>query len=143
MIHVRVAMNADAEALAALATQLGYPTDAVAVERRLRAVEAGEAGVLLVAESENGRVGGLARALTQHFVVDDAFVELAALVVADEVRGTGVGAALLAAVEQWARDRGFASVHVRSNVIRERAHRFYLREGYIEVKRQAVFVKRL
>jgi hypothetical protein len=32
---------------------------------------------------------------------------------------------------------------VRSNVVRRDAHRFYLREGYAEQKRQAVFVKRL
>jgi hypothetical protein len=34
-------------------------------------------------------------------------------------------------------------MRVRSNVIRERAHRFYLREGYAEKKRQAVFLKQL
>jgi hypothetical protein len=32
---------------------------------------------------------------------------------------------------------------VRSNVVRERAHRFYLREGYVERKRQVVFDKTL
>jgi hypothetical protein len=32
---------------------------------------------------------------------------------------------------------------VRSNVIRERAHRFYLREAYAERKRQVVFEKPL
>jgi hypothetical protein len=49
---------------------------------------------------------------------------------------------LLAAAEAWAREQGFASMRVRSNVLRERAHRFYLREGYLEKKRQAVFLKR-
>ena len=49
---------------------------------------------------------------------------------------------LLAAAEAWAREHGFASMRVRSNILRERAHRFYLREGYIEKKRQAVFLKR-
>jgi GNAT superfamily N-acetyltransferase len=50
---------------------------------------------------------------------------------------------LLAAVEAWARERDFSSVRVRSNVLRERAQRFYQRKGYIEKKRQAVFLKRL
>jgi hypothetical protein len=34
-------------------------------------------------------------------------------------------------------------MRVRSNVIRERAHEFYKREGYAEKKRQVVFEKSL
>lgn len=74
---------------------------------------------------------------------DGAFAELAGLVVDESVRGSGVGAALLAAAEDWARAQGFASMRVRSNVIRERAHRFYEREGYARIKAQAVFRKPL
>ncbi len=69
------------------------------------------------------------------------FAELAGLVVADSARGIGIGAALLAAAEAWARAAGFALMRVRSNVVRERAHRFYEREGYCRVKAQAVFHK--
>jgi GNAT superfamily N-acetyltransferase len=64
------------------------------------------------------------------------------LVVSETARGQRVGSALLAAAEAWAREQGFASMRVRSNIMRERAHRFYLREGYTEKKRQAVFLKR-
>ena len=142
-MRIRDASAADADALAALSTQLGYAADATAMAGRLRDLAGCDDGILLVAESGDGRVCGLARALQQHFVVDAPFVELAALVVDDTARSEGVGAALLASVERWARGQGFTSVHVRSNVIRERAHRFYLREGYAEWKRQAVFVKRL
>jgi GNAT superfamily N-acetyltransferase len=71
------------------------------------------------------------------------FAELAGLVVGDSARSRGIGALLLRAAEDWARNRGFARLRVRSNVVRERAHRFYLREGYIERKRQVVFDKTL
>lgn len=142
-MRIREAGVGDAGALAALATQLGYPADATAIARRLHGLPGRDDGLVLVAESDDGRVRGLARAVPQHFVIDEPFVELAALVVDAAGRGDGVGAALLAAVEGWAREGGFTSVHVRSNVIRTRAHAFYLREGYAEWKRQAVFVKRL
>ena len=56
---------------------------------------------------------------------------------------TGVGAALLAVAEDWARAQGFSTMRLRSNVIRERAHRFYEREGYRRIKSQAVFRKPL
>ena len=62
---------------------------------------------------------------------------------ADGSRGVGVGAQLLHAAEQWAAKNGFGRMRVRSNVVRERAHRFYLREGYRERKRQVVFDKDL
>ena len=74
---------------------------------------------------------------------DAPFAELAGLVVDDAVRGAGVGAALLNAAEAWARSEGFATMRVRSNVVRERAHRFYEREGYERIKAQAVFRKAL
>ncbi|MGH8110577.1 MAG: GNAT family N-acetyltransferase [Rhodanobacteraceae bacterium] len=141
MTDVRAARPGDAAALAGLATQLGYPADEGAVARRLSAIVGDDVGISLVALAADGSVCGFARALPQHFVVEESFVELAALVVADAVRGLGVGAALLARVEAWAREQGFFDVRVRSNVIRGRAHRFYLREGYVEAKRQVVFSK--
>jgi GNAT superfamily N-acetyltransferase len=137
--RIRAATLADAEALASLCCQLGYPADQSAIARRLGDV-AGR-GVVLVAIDPQGAVRGFAHAQPRRLLVADPFVELAALVVDETARGSGAGAALLSAVEAWTREQGIADMRVRSNVIRERAHRFYLREGYIEKKRQAVFVK--
>lgn len=142
MTRVREAAVADAEALASLSAQLGYPSDAATIRRRLDAIASRDAGIVLVAVDEHDEVVGFAHALPQRLLIAE-FVELAALVVAASLRGQGVGAALLAAVEAWTRDQGFAGVRVRSNVVRKDAHRFYLREGYAEQKRQAVLVKRL
>jgi GNAT superfamily N-acetyltransferase len=69
--------------------------------------------------------------------------EIAGLVVDEASRGDGMGEALVHRAEAWARERGVAVMRVRSNVIRERAHRFYDRLGYERVKRQVVFKKRL
>lgn len=142
-VRIREADLADAESLAELSGQLGYALERAAVTHHLEAIAAHRAGVVLVAETGAARVVGMAHAIPQWFITDGSFVELAALVVDAGARGARVGAALLAAIEQWARAQGFDAVHVHSNVIRERAHRFYLREGYAEWKRQAVFRKRL
>jgi len=139
-VHVREATPADAEALASLSGQLGYPVDVPTILRRLAQVER---SVVLVAVNAEGAVCAVAHAEPRRLLIAEPFVELAALVVDERARGSGAGAMLLAAVEAWAREQGFTSVRVRSNVLRERAHRFYLREGYIEKKRQAVFLKRL
>ncbi|MGN6789331.1 MAG: GNAT family N-acetyltransferase [Rhodanobacteraceae bacterium] len=141
MIRIRAATPADGEALASLSGQLGYPADAATIVRRL--ADAADHGVVLVAVDARDVACGFAHAEPRRLLIADPFVELAALVVDEAARGSGAGAMLLAAVEAWARESGFASVRVRSNILRERAHRFYLREGYIEKKRQAVFLKRL
>jgi len=143
MATIRVAMPADAEELAKLSGQLGYPADAAAMLRRLDGVMSHQAGVVLVAVDPQGGVGGFAHIEPRRLLIAEPFAELAALVVSENSRGQHVGSALLAAAEGWAREQGFANMRVRSNVIRERAHRFYLREGYIEKKRQAVFLKQL
>jgi GNAT superfamily N-acetyltransferase len=140
-IRVRVATRADAEALAPLSGQLGYPADAPTIVRRLDGVISHHAGVVLVALDAQGEPAGFAHIEPRRPLIAEPFAELAALVVSEAARGQRVGSALLAAVEAWAREQGFSSVRVRSNVIRDRTHRFYLREGYVEKKRQAVFLK--
>ena len=65
------------------------------------------------------------------------------LVVAEGQRSLGAGARLLAAAEEWARKRGCKGMSVRSNVIRERAHKFYERNGYEHYKTQKSFRKPL
>jgi GNAT superfamily N-acetyltransferase len=54
-----------------------------------------------------------------------------------------VGKLLVQAAVRWAAERGYAKVRVRSNVVREDAHRFYEREGFQRAKTQAVFDLRL
>jgi GNAT superfamily N-acetyltransferase len=53
------------------------------------------------------------------------------------------GAALLAQAEEWARKRNVRTIRLRSNVVRERAHLFYLGEGYERIKTSHVFQKEL
>jgi hypothetical protein len=46
-------------------------------------------------------------------------------------------------VEEWARMQGIRRVRVRSQIKREDAHRFYLRDEYRQVKTSLVFEKEL
>jgi GNAT superfamily N-acetyltransferase len=55
----------------------------------------------------------------------------------------GAGARLLEVAEEWSRKQGCRSMSVRSNVIRERAHKFYERQGYEHYKSQKAFRKSL
>ena len=73
----------------------------------------------------------------------DPDAEIRGLVVDEEARSGGLGQKLVEAAESWARERGHNWMSVRSNVIRERTHRFYERLGYGRAKTQHKFRKRL
>ena len=139
---VREALVTDAVALADLAGQLGYPVTPEESAARLDALVAGGYGAVFVACRAGRPIGWINVAETRTLEYG-AFAEVLGLVVDANARGAGVGAALLAQAEQWARTRGLPSVRLRSNVIRERAHAFYRREGYAEIKRQVQFRKAL
>ena len=77
-MHVREATPADAEALASLSGQLGYPADVPTILRRLAQVER---SVVLVAVNASDEVCAVAHAEPRRLLIAEPFVELAALVV--------------------------------------------------------------
>jgi GNAT superfamily N-acetyltransferase len=98
---------------------------------------------LFVAESQDAGIIGWAHVSVTHLVESGTRAELNSLIVADGQRSLGAGARLLAATEAWARKHDCPSMSVRSNVVRERAHSFYEREGYEHYKTQKAFRKYL
>ena len=137
---IRLARESDASPVASLCGELGYP---IPVEQaRARIVDDGEV-VLLVADTMEGRVVGWIEVAPRRSVEFGEVAEIQGLVVTASERGREVGSRLLTAAEDWAREQGFARIRVRSNVIRERTHGFYLARGYSERKRQVVFDKSL
>jgi GNAT superfamily N-acetyltransferase len=142
-IAISLAAAADAEALAELAGQLGYPATAAQTAARLADLRARpEEHRIWVARSGDRPIGWL-HAFVARYVVDDPYAEIGGLVVAEGERGHGVGARLLAEVDAWARAQGFDRIGVHSNVLRADAHRFYERAGFKLEKRQGVFTRRL
>ena len=141
-IRIRAARQDDAAAIALLAGQLGYPATREEIERRLRGLDSREVQTVLVAEAQ-GRAIGWAHVAVEGHVETDIRAELRALVVEEKQRSGGVGRLLLEAAENWAREQGCGEIGLRSNVLRERAHPFYLRHGYEHYKTQKTFRKKL
>ena len=142
-VKIRRARRADAEALAKLCGELGYPATASQLTERLRRLVPASQHAVFVAESVEAGVIGWVHVSTSRLLESDLRAEVNGLIVAEGQRSARAGAKLLEAVEQWARDQGCANVNVRSNVIRERAHAFYLRQGYEHYKTQKAFRKSL
>jgi GNAT superfamily N-acetyltransferase len=141
-VRVTDAAAADAPELARLSTQLGYPMTEREARERLAALQGQPDHLLLVARIGARVAGWLQVSRTRIFETPDS-AEIAGLVVDEAERGRGIGPRLLRAAEDRARRWGCRALRVRSNVIRERAHGFYRREGYGEIKQQRVFEKSL
>lgn len=137
---IRTAVEDDAETIAVLSGQLGYPAHPSEVRDRLKKLRARGDGEIFVAQTGRA-VAGWVHVYGSHILETPAHAEIGGLVVDDRHRGRGIGRDLMAAAERWAASAGYATVRVRSNVVREAAHEFYRRLGYSETKRQAVFSK--
>ncbi len=126
-----------------LAGQLGYPTSKRQMEARLREVLKTKDAACFVAETkEEGVIAWIHVSVTSLLEVERR-AEVNGLVVDERVRSRGAGWMLLEAAEKWARKRKCQGMSVRSNVLRERAHGFYLGHGYEHYKTQKAFRKTL
>jgi GNAT superfamily N-acetyltransferase len=141
-MHIRPMEARDAADVAALSGELGYPAAEADVAERWRVLEGREDHAVLVAEQDD-RIAGWIHVHDDWTLEAGRAAELMGLVVGTRHRGAGIGHALVAEAERWARTRGCARLRVRSNVVRTRAHRFYDTLGYERVKTQQVFDKRV
>jgi GNAT superfamily N-acetyltransferase len=144
-IRIRKARRGDAERIAQLSGELGYPATAAQIATRLRQLKPASKHAVFVAESPDAATGliGWLHVSVSHLLESDIRAEVNGLIVAEGRRSAGAGAKLLEAAEEWARRHGGQAMNVRSNVIRERAHRFYERNGYEHYKTQKAFRKAL
>lgn len=139
-VIVRPALESDAKRVSELMEQLGYKATEREIATRLR--EAMERRIVLVAVA-GGVVGGWISISVDTPFIEGREVLIEGLVVDERLRSRRIGERLLREAEQWARTQGCANVRVQSNVVRDRAHAFYERNGYARYKTQHQFRKRL
>jgi GNAT superfamily N-acetyltransferase len=142
-LKIRSAKVADAARIAALSGQLGYPATTKEMAARLSQALRSKAGACFVAATDQDGVIGWVHVSVTPLLELPRRAEVNGLVVDEKVRSHGAGWALLDTAEKWAKKMGCAGMSVRSNVIRDRAHRFYLRHGYMHYKTQKAFRKAL
>jgi len=128
MSLVRRASLRDADQLAGLSSQLGYPISKTEL-------------TIFVLEDQEGQICGFVHVLVAKRIFLEGFAELGGLVVDQACRGEGYGKQLLEAAERWSANKGMGEMRVRSNVTRTVAREFYLGQGYLDNKKQTVFLK--
>jgi len=140
-IQIRAAVPSDGPAILALADRLHAfgPTtrDAAEIAQRERAAlsdalsHASSASSLLVAERPLvGVAGVMLLDERRDYFTNDRHGHVSILAVARDAEGQGIGAALLAAAEEWARANRFTRLTLSVFAENERARRFYERQGW-------------
>jgi predicted N-acetyltransferase YhbS len=141
-LKIRRVRPSDVARLAELAGELGYPTTTAEMKTRLRRVKPAANNAIFVAE-DGGEVVGWIHVSVSYLLEVPLRAEINGLIVSEAIRSRGTGACLLEAAEAWARSKKCEGMSVRSNVIRDRAHAFYERNGYEHYKTQKSFRKPL
>lgn len=126
---LRAAIPADAERIARLLTDEGYPAGTSDIVERL-ARFAGDDDTVIVADVDDEVVGFIAIHLIPRFEHGDHVARILALVVDPGVRERGVGRLLMDAAEQVARDRAAAFLEVTSGHHRPDARHLFESLGY-------------
>jgi GNAT superfamily N-acetyltransferase len=126
---LRPAIDTDAERIASLFTDEGFPVGETDVTARLERFATSDSTVI-VADVEGEAVGFIAAHLVPRFEHDEPIVRIVALVVDPGVRERGLGHLLMSAAEAFGRDHGAAFVEVTAGHHRPEARRLYESLGY-------------
>jgi GNAT superfamily N-acetyltransferase len=126
---LRPAQDGDAERIAAIFTDEGYPAGPSAIRARL-ARFAGPDSQVVVADREGEVIGFIAFHALPRFEHDDEVVRILALVVDAGARERGLGHHLMSEAERFARERGAAFVEVTAGRHRPEARQLYESMGY-------------
>lgn len=138
-ISIRLADESDADALALLVSELGYPTDASTALERLNEIIKSDDCVLVAVY--NKKAVGMAVLHRTRFLHRRTDGRISTLVVSDDFRGRNIGARLIEKAETIFREWGCSRVEITSGKQRAAAHRFYQRAGYVEQPKR--FIKLL
>src|SRR5947209_6085470 len=121
---LRVAESGDADRIAELLGDLGYPAPAASVVGRLERLRASRSAAF-VADVDDQTVGLCTVHLFDVIHEDTPAAMLSVLVVSPLARRAGVGRRLVAQAEAWARAAGAGRIVVASGLARSDAHAFY------------------
>jgi GNAT superfamily N-acetyltransferase len=138
---LRGATMGDADDVAALLSELGYPCDARDGAQRIAAMLDNDHQALLVARCAGVVCGLVALDFMYYLPLDTTTCRITALVVTASAQGRGLGRQLLREAERRARAGGAARLEITSGSQRSDAHAFYKACGYSDGTVR--FIKRL
>ena len=127
---LRSAMIADADDVARLLTELGYPCDIEDAAERIDAIAANDRQALVLARRDGAVCGLVALDYMYYLPLGTITCRVTALVVTPTAQGLGIGRQLLKEADRRARGGGASRIELTSGSQRTEAHAFYRACGY-------------
>jgi GNAT superfamily N-acetyltransferase len=137
-IQLRKMSIEHAQDVCRLSDQLGYPLSNAQIESNINEITTCENYAAFVA-LYNQQIVGWIYAFRALLIESKPFIEIGGLIVDENFRNKGIGKKLVEKIKVWALENAINEVRVRSNVLRNEAHKFYLNNGFTEMKQQKVF----
>lgn len=128
--YLRDAALEDADELAELMNQLGYPTLPADMKHRMQSILADPHYDTIVAQQNNNVIGMAGAYVAKYYEKNGCYGRLVALIVGRSCRRKGIGSALVRAVENRLKARGAFTIIVNSHHSRSVAKPFYCHLGY-------------
>lgn len=129
-VDLRNAVPADADDVARLLAELGYPCDLDDASERISTILANDRQALIVARRDGAVCGLVALDYMYYLPLGTTTCRVTALVVTTSAQGMGIGRHLLKEAERRARAGGAARIELTSGAQRTEAHAFYQACGY-------------
>lgn len=138
----------DAHALSELSAQLGYPAKPADIALRLEKLRRNPENHVFVAETalapnEERLVAGFISFESYETIYCAAGINITGFAVDEKLRRTGIGSRLMAAVEHFAEQNGFAFIRAESGAMRKDAHAVYRKLNFDSEKTQIRFLKKI
>ena len=127
---LRSAMIADADDVARLLTDLGYPCEIDDAVERIDAIAGNDRQALVLARRDGAVCGLIALDFMYYLPLGTITCRVTALVVTPTAQGLGIGRQLLKEAERRARSGGASRIELTSGSQRTEAHAFYRACGY-------------
>jgi len=127
---LRSAMIADADDVARLLTELGYPCEIDDAVERIDAIAGNDRQALVLARRDGAVCGLIALDFMYYLPLGTITCRVTALVVTPTAQGLGIGRQLLKEADRRARAGGASRIELTSGSQRTEAHAFYRACGY-------------
>nr|WP_315034785.1 GNAT family N-acetyltransferase [uncultured Chryseobacterium sp.] len=121
------------DAVGTLLDQLGYPDTETFLPQKIKRLLEDPDEYLSVAEDTDGKaVGFISIHIIPQLALKGDFARISYFSVDENYRSSGIGKMLEEYGEKLARERNCDRIELHCNLTREKAHRFYDRQGYTE-----------
>lgn len=132
IVQIRSAEMQDAEMIAILLGQMGYPQQFSQLQKRLQQLIAHPQEMLLVGVHDNRVCGFLSLHYIPQLALVGDFARISYFCIDEALRHQNIGQQMLHYAEQRAIQHGCDRLELHSSAHRTGAHRFYQKHGYAE-----------